>query len=215
MTADGDHRYATDTGHAAPARPDSPPVAGGSLLSSIDDWTRHLPLSHRECEISRLVARDFSNKRIARTLGISVFTVSTHLRRIFLKLDVHTKAGMVARVLDELARERASAHEIGPPPLEPGDAKSPAVPAAAVPAAAGPVRESQPPTADPVGATAGRGRWLASVRSAFSSRLDMTARRTPDPSDPAFSVRGGPAGVTADCPKCITVGASRDDAGAS
>ena len=57
-----------------------------------------LGLSPREYEIVRQVAHDRSNKEIAAILGISEWTVSTHLRRIFSKLDVHTRAAMVARV---------------------------------------------------------------------------------------------------------------------
>lgn len=55
-------------------------------------------LSPREAEIARLVARGLSNKQIAAALGISVWTVSTHLRRAYAKLDVHSRAGMVARI---------------------------------------------------------------------------------------------------------------------
>lgn len=74
-----------------------------SLLTSSTRWSSELPLSPRECEIARLVASDLTNKEIARVLDISEWTVSTHLRRIFSKLRVHTKAGMVAYVLDKVA----------------------------------------------------------------------------------------------------------------
>jgi DNA-binding CsgD family transcriptional regulator len=60
-------------------------------------------LSSREREIARMVARGYSNKEIAGVLEISSWTVSTHLRRIFAKLGVTTRAAMVARLLgDEL-----------------------------------------------------------------------------------------------------------------
>ena len=45
-------------------------------------------LSTREHEIALLVARGLSNKEIAIELGISPWTVSAHLRRIFTKLDI-------------------------------------------------------------------------------------------------------------------------------
>src|SRR5580658_4078248 len=53
-------------------------------------------LSPREREIVRLVAQGHSNKIIADVLSISSWTVSTHLRRIFAKLGVGSRAAMVA-----------------------------------------------------------------------------------------------------------------------
>jgi len=57
-------------------------------------------LSPREQEIARMVASGCTNKEIASVLDISSWTVSTHLRRIFCKLDVTTRAAMVARLVD-------------------------------------------------------------------------------------------------------------------
>ena len=55
-------------------------------------------LSPRELQIARLVARGATNQAIARALDISTWTVSTHLRRIFAKLGVGTRAEMVAQL---------------------------------------------------------------------------------------------------------------------
>jgi RNA polymerase sigma factor (sigma-70 family) len=55
-------------------------------------------LTPREREIARMVGDGFTNKEIASVLEISSWTVSTHLRRIFGKLDVGTRAAMVARL---------------------------------------------------------------------------------------------------------------------
>jgi DNA-binding CsgD family transcriptional regulator len=57
-------------------------------------------LSPREREIVRMVAKGYPNKVIARVLEISSWTVSTHLRRIFAKLGVSTRAAMIARLSD-------------------------------------------------------------------------------------------------------------------
>ncbi|MGF1588730.1 MAG: response regulator transcription factor [Pleurocapsa sp.] len=54
-------------------------------------------LSERELQIVDLVAHGKSNKQIARKLKISEWTVSTHLRRIFIKLEVDSRAAMVYR----------------------------------------------------------------------------------------------------------------------
>jgi len=58
-------------------------------------------LSSREQEIVRLVAEGLPNKCISAILEISSWTVATHLRRIFAKLGVGSRAAMVARLLEE------------------------------------------------------------------------------------------------------------------
>jgi RNA polymerase sigma factor (sigma-70 family) len=52
-------------------------------------------LSPREQEIVCLIAAGLSNKQIANRLDISIWTVSAHLRRIFTKLKVDTRAAVV------------------------------------------------------------------------------------------------------------------------
>jgi DNA-binding NarL/FixJ family response regulator len=57
-----------------------------------------LSLSPREREVARMIAKGYPNKIVASVLEISVWTVSTHLRRIFAKLGVTSRAAMVARM---------------------------------------------------------------------------------------------------------------------
>jgi DNA-binding CsgD family transcriptional regulator len=56
-------------------------------------------ISPREHEIVRMVAKGHPNKVIADVLNISSWTVCTHLRRIFAKLGVGSRAAMVAQLL--------------------------------------------------------------------------------------------------------------------
>jgi len=58
------------------------------------------PLSPREIEIVRLVAAGHPNKVIAVVLEISAWTVCTHLRRIFAKLGVNSRAAMIAKMTE-------------------------------------------------------------------------------------------------------------------
>jgi DNA-binding CsgD family transcriptional regulator len=60
---------------------------------------RMVSLSPREQQIARMVAWGRTNQAIASALEISVWTVSTHLRRIFAKLAVSSRAEMVAHLL--------------------------------------------------------------------------------------------------------------------
>jgi DNA-binding CsgD family transcriptional regulator len=55
-------------------------------------------LSPREQEIARMVASGHPNKTIASVLEISAWTVASHLRRIFIKLEVSSRAAMAARL---------------------------------------------------------------------------------------------------------------------
>ena len=61
----------------------------------------HSALSPRELEIARMVAAGYPNKIIADVLDISEWTVGTHLRRIFAKLGVGSRAAMVSRLIEE------------------------------------------------------------------------------------------------------------------
>jgi DNA-binding NarL/FixJ family response regulator len=59
-----------------------------------------IQLSPREQEIVRMVAKGHPNKIIADVLNISSWTVCTHLRRIFAKLGVGSRAATVAQLLE-------------------------------------------------------------------------------------------------------------------
>ena len=57
------------------------------------------PLSAREEEILRLLAKGHRSKEIASQLAIAVGTVNTHIRHIYEKLHVRSRAEAVARFL--------------------------------------------------------------------------------------------------------------------
>lgn len=61
-------------------------------------------LTARELQIASLVAIGHSNKQISKSLQISEWTVNSHLRRIFLKLGVDSRAAMVFRCASLLGR---------------------------------------------------------------------------------------------------------------
>jgi DNA-binding CsgD family transcriptional regulator len=54
-------------------------------------------LSPRECCILKLIGQGYSNKRVARALGITAETVKSHVKRVFIKLEVNTRAHAVSR----------------------------------------------------------------------------------------------------------------------
>lgn len=81
-----------------------------------------IALSPREKEIVRMVAQGHPNKVIAGVLNISSWTVCTHIRRVFAKLGVGSRAAMVARLL-EIGTVRSGSH--APHAKEEGGEKGP------------------------------------------------------------------------------------------
>src|SRR4051812_10836993 len=77
------------------------PVPAPVALPAADEAAHHTVLSPREREIVRMVALGHPNKTIAAVLEISCWTVGTYLRRIFAKLNVGSRAAMVARVMEK------------------------------------------------------------------------------------------------------------------
>ncbi|MCA2229862.1 response regulator [Nonomuraea aurantiaca] len=80
-------------------------AAGGAVLApSIASALIRGPAaqrpSPRELEVLRLVARGAANKEIARTLLISETTVKTHLKHVFAKLGVETRAAAVVVAME-------------------------------------------------------------------------------------------------------------------
>lgn len=70
------------------------------LVLRSQQWSSSISLSPREQEIARLVAKGLPNKTIGAILDISAWTVATHLRRVFAKLEVNSRSAMVAKLLE-------------------------------------------------------------------------------------------------------------------
>ncbi|HEX3097787.1 MAG TPA: helix-turn-helix transcriptional regulator [Usitatibacter sp.] len=66
-----------------------------------------LALSPQQREIALLIAQGRSNPEIAEGLGVSGNTVAYHVKQLFLKLDVHDRAGAVERIASGAAEARA------------------------------------------------------------------------------------------------------------
>jgi DNA-binding CsgD family transcriptional regulator len=110
------------------------PLFVGSLLSRWD--ARHAggrsaqpssrvsdTLTARERDVLAMISQGFSNKSIARALGISPETVKTHVKRIFLKLAVNTRAEAVCRAGSRGLLELDSGDRHRPSQTHPGQGK--------------------------------------------------------------------------------------------
>lgn len=79
-----------------------PSLAGrvlGTLIGHSSLSATAPPLSDREGEVLRLIARGFTNREIAARLDVSVKTVETHKARAMEKLGVHSRAGIVEHAI--------------------------------------------------------------------------------------------------------------------
>jgi DNA-binding CsgD family transcriptional regulator len=58
-------------------------------------------LSRRELQVAHLIADGRCDKEIARQLAISIYTVREHIRRIFGKLHVCRRGGIIVKLLQQ------------------------------------------------------------------------------------------------------------------
>jgi len=57
-------------------------------------------LSDREMDVLYLIARENSNSKIADILFLSKNTIDSHRRNLFLKMHVHSSAGLIRRAYE-------------------------------------------------------------------------------------------------------------------
>lgn len=67
---------------------------------------RHLlsPLSDREFEIVQLMYEGITNNQIAERVFLSINTVKTHLKTIYLKLDANTRYGAIVKLRELMSK---------------------------------------------------------------------------------------------------------------
>jgi DNA-binding NarL/FixJ family response regulator len=79
----------------APVRPADPilaaPPGANKSTSSATGQDTQAQLSAREKEVLELITKGFTADEIARLMAVSVHTVQTYIRRIYSKLNVHSK----------------------------------------------------------------------------------------------------------------------------
>ena len=80
------------TGHAAYLRELRDHLEGGARAAELTD-----PLNERELTVLRFLPGNLSASQIGSELYLSVNTVKTHMRKLYAKLDVHTRAEAVER----------------------------------------------------------------------------------------------------------------------
>lgn len=72
----------------------------------MDIFDNKMKLTNRETQILILITKGYLNKEIAKELSISVRTVHTHLRKIYLKLCARNRSNAVTNFLREIIKEK-------------------------------------------------------------------------------------------------------------
>jgi DNA-binding NarL/FixJ family response regulator len=75
------------------------PTVATQLMARLSQQEQPAP-SPRELEVLRLVAKGAANKEVARALLISETTVKTHLKHVYAKLGVDTRAAAVVAAME-------------------------------------------------------------------------------------------------------------------
>jgi DNA-binding NarL/FixJ family response regulator len=65
-------------------------------VDSLNDVLK--PLTPRERQIALLAARGLTNRQIATEVGLSIYTVSNHLKRVYAKLEVSSRTELAWRL---------------------------------------------------------------------------------------------------------------------
>jgi DNA-binding NarL/FixJ family response regulator len=74
-------------------------------LEELSDWPAQGVLTPRELDVIEAIGAGFSNKAIARELGISLHTVKFHIESLLRKLGARTRAEAVAKALERRKKE--------------------------------------------------------------------------------------------------------------
>lgn len=72
----------------------------------LDHLNRNLltPLTQREFDLLGLIWEGYTNQQMAEKLFVSVNTVKTHLKNLYLKLDVNSRTGAIAHAQELMGR---------------------------------------------------------------------------------------------------------------
>ena len=96
-----------------PITPVVAPIESGKERESIEDRCARLGTQHgltkREVELCALLARGRNGRAISDQLTLSYNTVKTHVKHIYMKLDVHTQQELIDLVEDGLGRQEEGA----------------------------------------------------------------------------------------------------------
>ncbi len=78
------------------------------LFILLEEQLCNYNLTTREQEIIKLWIRDYNYKEIASALSISDSTVRKHIDKVYTKLDVYSRSGLILRIIDKIVMENTT-----------------------------------------------------------------------------------------------------------
>jgi DNA-binding CsgD family transcriptional regulator len=73
---------------------------GRDFNLDLDKCTKGYHLTRREIEVTSKIIKGLTNQEISSVLSISNHTVKDHIKKIMLKLGVHTRSSVITRVIE-------------------------------------------------------------------------------------------------------------------
>lgn len=73
----------------------------GMFMSGNFSSGEELHLTKRETEVIKFIIKGMSSEKIASVMGLSYYTITTHLKNIYKKLHVHSRHTLVAKAYKE------------------------------------------------------------------------------------------------------------------
>jgi DNA-binding NarL/FixJ family response regulator len=83
-----------------------------SMLAQVRGPRWDYQLTSRECDVLRALVDGKGKAQIAKSMFLSVHTIDTHIRNIYAKLHVHSRAAAVAKALKERLVEEVSQDQV-------------------------------------------------------------------------------------------------------
>jgi DNA-binding CsgD family transcriptional regulator len=98
--AGGDARNYVVEAHALAAGPDAPIglTIRDETPSGLSDLAAAAGLTHTEARVVAMLLNGLNPTEIAEDTGTSILTVRTHIKRVYSKLDIHSKEQLFARL---------------------------------------------------------------------------------------------------------------------
>ena len=87
------------------------PPLPSTLSCAVDVLGERYLLSSREKEVALRLARGYTLPQTAETLGVTLDTVRSHVKKLYAKLSIHKKQQLIELIENEMEKSAGSSHQ--------------------------------------------------------------------------------------------------------